>query len=170
MHDKNLQLKTIAKTRQLLNSAERHFSLPPIQPVILFNLTGKAAGQVVLHRQGHSKIRYNTSLLERYGSSFIEQTVPHEVAHLIAHTLHGQQIKPHGTEWKAIMHFYRAVPNRCHHFDTSQSTSRTMRYYEYQCDCRTHHISAIRHNRILSGIPYSCLSCGSMLVIAGDPT
>ena len=159
----------MAKTRQLLHIAEQHFNLPPSRPVILFNLTGKAAGLVIFQKNSRCKVRYNRSLLERYGHLFIEQTVPHEVAHLIARARHGPGIKPHGNEWKAVMKFFRVAPDRCHGFDTSHAATRTMRYFNYRCGCRAHRISAIRHNRILSGTTYLCRVCGSSLVSNENP-
>lgn len=164
MHIEDLQAEAAAKTRQLLGIAEQRFNLASSQPAILFNLKGKAAGLVVFQKHGRCKIRYNRSLLARYGRLFIEQTVPHEVAHLIARARHGAHIKPHGDEWKAVMKFFHAAPRRCHSFDTSDSATRTMRYFDYRCDCRTHRISAIRHNRMLSGTTYLCRVCGSSLV------
>jgi SprT protein len=163
MCDLDLQSKAIANTRKLLRTAELHFSLPPCQPEIIFNLRGKAAGLMVMGHNGSSKIRYNPALLQRYGQRFIEQTIPHEAAHLIARIMHGASIKPHGKEWRSIMAFFNAPAERCHHYDTSQAEVRTMRYFEYRCDCRTHQVSAIRHNRIRSGVIYLCRSCGANL-------
>jgi SprT protein len=163
MCDLDLQSKAIAKTQQLLRSAELHFNLPPCQPEITFNLRGKAAGLMVMRHNGSSTIRYNSALLQHYGQRFIEQTIPHEVAHLIARIMYGAAIKPHGNEWRSIMAFFNTPAERCHRYDTSQAGVRTMRYFEYQCDCRTHQVSAIRHNRIRSGVTYLCRACGANL-------
>lgn len=152
------------RTRQLLASAEQAFNLSPSNPEILFDLKGKSAGLLVVHRNGHMKIRYNATLLARYGEEFLEQTVPHEVAHLIARRLYGQSIKPHCREWQSIMSYFNVPANRCHSFDTSNSDTRTMRYYDYHCQCKSHRISAIRHNRIVSGVTYLCRVCGSSLI------
>jgi SprT protein len=166
----HLQLQSVAEkeTRQLLTSAEQHFKLSPSHPTILFDLKGKTAGVLSIQKYGATKIRYNAALLQQYGQQFIQQTVPHEVAHLIARRLHGPNIKPHGREWRTIMSFFNTPAMRCHNYDTSMSAVRTMRYYEYQCQCKTHQISAIRHNRSNSGVTYLCRLCGSSLVFVGS--
>ncbi|MES9831063.1 MAG: SprT-like domain-containing protein [Candidatus Thiodiazotropha sp. DIVDIV] len=164
MNKSQLQSEASLRTRQLLASAEQHFGLAPSHPSILFDLKGKAAGMLILHKNGLSKIRYNPDLLENYGQKFLKQTVPHEVAHLVARSLYGPTIKPHGKEWQAIMSFFKTPAIRCHSFDTKLSTVRSMRYFEYRCNCQNHRISAIRHNRVRSGITYLCRECGSSLI------
>jgi SprT protein len=157
------------RTLQLLASAEHKFNLNPKNPEILFDLQGKAAGLLVIHSSGNMKIRYNSGLLKRYGKKFIEQTVPHEVAHLIARRVYGRSIKPHGKEWQAIMSYFNVPAERCHNYDTSDTHARTMRYFEYHCECRSHRLSAIRHNRVLSGVTYLCRACGTSLVFGALP-
>ncbi|MES9940109.1 MAG: SprT-like domain-containing protein [Candidatus Thiodiazotropha sp. 6PLUC2] len=163
MIESQLQTEAKIKTRQLLASAEHHFDLDPSHPEIFFDLKGKAAGLLITHKNGASKIRYNPILLEHYGQKFLDQTVPHEVAHLVARTLFGPSIKPHGKEWQAIMSFFKTPALRCHSFDTTLSTTRSMRYFEYRCDCQNHRISAIRHNRVRAGVTYLCRACGTSL-------
>jgi SprT protein len=153
------------RTLQLLAAAEQKFELKPSLPDILFDLKGKSAGLLVIHSSGHTKIRYNGELLKLYGTKFIEQTVPHEVAHLIARRVYGKAIKPHGKEWQAIMAYFNVPANRCHSFDTTKTAHRRMRYFDYQCACKCHQISAIRHNRMLSGVTYLCRICGTSLVL-----
>ena len=158
-----LQNKVVDMTRRLIEQAENQFHVPIPPPVLRFDLKGGAAGMVVFSRTG-PLIRYNRQMLEENGESFLEQTVPHEVAHLVARTLYGIGIRPHGPEWKSIMAFFDAPAHRCHHFNTSSSRHRRMRYFHYRCDCRDHRLSAIRHNRCRTGVTYLCRLCGSPLV------
>ncbi|MCG7874030.1 MAG: SprT-like domain-containing protein [Candidatus Thiodiazotropha lotti] len=166
MTEQQAQTAARERTRQLLASAEQSFKLSPCHPEILFDLKGKSAGLLVIHPSGQMKIRYNSTLLAQYGEKFLEQTVPHEVAHLLARRLYGQSIKPHGSEWRSIMSYFNVPANRCHSFDTSQSAARSMRYFDYHCLCRQHKLSAIRHNRIISGVTYLCQTCGSSLILS----
>ncbi|MCU7848163.1 MAG: SprT-like domain-containing protein [Candidatus Thiodiazotropha sp. (ex Lucinoma kastoroae)] len=163
MNSVQLQLRVTERTQQLLQVAESYFNISIQQPLIRFNLKGKTAGMILFPRQGSCTIRYNLSLLNRYGEAFINTTVPHEISHLIARTLHGPKIKPHGIEWKEIMKRFGASPNRCHNFSTNQTEGRNMRYFDYRCDCRSHRLSAIRHNRIQDGVIYLCQKCGTRL-------
>lgn len=164
MTEQQAQTAARDRTRQFLASAEQRFKLSPSNPEILFDLKGRSAGLLVIHRSGQMKIRYNSALLTQYGERFLEQTVPHEVAHLIARRLYGPSIRPHGREWQSIMRYFKVPANRCHSFDTSSSAARSMRYFDYHCLCRQHRLSAIRHNRIISGVTYLCRACGSSLI------
>jgi len=163
MNSWQLQSKVTERTQHLLQFAESHFNLSIEAPLIRFDLKGKTAGMILFPRRGSCTIRYNLPLLNRYGEAFINATVPHEVSHLIARTLHGPKIKPHGIEWKEIMKLFHASPNRCHNSNTEQSEGRNMRYFDYRCDCRSHQLSAIRHNRIQNGVIYLCQKCGTKL-------
>jgi SprT protein len=163
MQSKPLQSRITNRTRELLKSGCQHLNLSIVYPEIRFDLRGKTAGMVLFRAAGNSVIRYNLPLLMRYGEEFINTTAPHEVAHLIARTLYGPRIKPHGIEWKRIMNLFNASPERCHDFDTEQTGGRKLRYFDYRCDCRDHRLSAIRHNRIMQGSVYLCKHCGSKL-------
>lgn len=162
MTDDSLQSKVVTLTRRLIEQAETGFQVSIPAPVLRFDLTGRAAGMVVFYPSG-ALIRFNQKMLVENGQPFLEQTVPHEVAHLVARTLHGTHIRPHGPEWKSIMAFFGALPHRCHNFITASSQRRHMRYFHYRCDCREHRLSAVRHNRCRSGVTYLCRLCGSPL-------
>lgn len=151
------------KTRTLIASAENHFNIRLNPPEIRFDLRGKAAGMVVFKPLRKPLIRYNAVMLSENGQDFLHQTVPHEVAHLVARVLHGVKIRPHGREWQSIMSKFGAKPIRCHNFSTQGIPTRRMRYFPYRCSCRNHQLSAIRHRRTLSGVTYLCRTCGSPL-------
>jgi SprT protein len=170
-HDLPLErLKVLARSRTeaLLGEAARHFGLGAPRVEIRFDLRGLGAGQV--HRQIREGwlVRYNPALLGRHGEDFLARTVPHEVAHVIAFLLHGNHIQPHGPEWQAMMHIFGAPPSRCHDFDVSGLQTRDLNRYRYQCGCRSHLLTSIRHNRILRGQRYLCSTCGQALTRAGE--
>ncbi len=168
MIHKDPQYQAVTQTRRLLEQAQCAFSLPPLRPEIRFDLTGKSAGIVVFGPGSRCVIRYNAALLSRYGQDFIDETVPHEVAHIVARRRYGQRIRPHGKEWQQVMAFFQVPARRCHRFDTTQTSRRQMRYYDYRCACREHRVSAVRHNRITSGtMTYQCRFCGAPLEASG---
>jgi SprT protein len=127
---------------------------------VRFDLRGTAAGQARLTGRGAAVIRYNPLILERHPEEFIAQTVAHEVAHVVAFTVFGVRIRPHGSEWRAIMQGFGAEPRRCHAYDVSRLRARALRHYPYRCGCGCCEISSIRHNRIRTrGIVYLCRRC-----------
>ena len=67
----------------------RAFELPAIE----WNLRGQRAA--CAHGRDN-RIRINPVLLAENTEDFIAQTVPHEIAHLINHVLHGPRVQAHG--------------------------------------------------------------------------
>jgi len=130
---------------------------------VRFDLRGKSAGQVRIRPQGQYVIRYNLELLKRQGADFLNETVPHEVAHVLAYHRHGPNIRPHGREWQRIMRQLGAEPSRCHDYDVSGLSARQLQYFQYHCDCMEHQLSSIRHNKVAKGQRYLCRRCGEPL-------
>lgn len=163
MQSDRLMQQSAILTRQLLCRASEHFNIDLPCRDIRFDLRGKAAGMVVFPRTGNPYIRYNKLLLEQNGEAFLSQTLPHEVAHLVAYVLHGRSIRPHGKEWKAVMEFFGADAVRCHNFSLDNHSVKKLRRFTYACQCSRHQLTSIRHNRILKGQRYLCRRCGEEL-------
>jgi SprT protein len=119
---------------------------------------------MVLFPQGGAPvIRYNPILLQHNRQEFLTQTLPHEVAHVIARKLYGRSIRPHGNEWKEVMQFFGADSLRCHNYATENVPVRKLRRFTYTCGCQQHQLTTIRHNRIQKGLTYRCRQCGEPL-------
>jgi SprT protein len=163
--DFNIMLEQVVldKTAWYLHQAEDFFDCTFKLAEIRFNLKGKTAGYFKQLANGRSIINYNSSLLELNGNAFIERTVPHEVAHLVAYQLYGSSIKPHGAEWLSVMQLFKADASRCHDYDMTNVATRTYRRFAYQCVCQTHYLTSIRHNRIQGGQRYYCRKCHQAL-------
>ncbi|WP_275097116.1 SprT-like domain-containing protein [Sedimenticola hydrogenitrophicus] len=159
-----LQREVEALTQQLLTSAGAYFRQDPGQVVVKFDLTGKAAGMALFPHRATPVIRYNALLLVENRADFLKRTVPHEVAHIVARRLFGHRIKPHGAEWRRVMRLFGAEASRCHNYDVSRAIRRRLQRFAYRCDCRSHELSSIRHNRVLQGQTYLCVNCKQPLV------
>ena len=149
-----------------LRAKAREFYGVEIDPEISFDLMGMAAGQANYRK---NKIRLNRELLEKYKSDFIEQTVPHEYAHLVAYRKFGNRIRPHGKEWRWIMQALGAEPRRTHNYRVSPA--RKCRRFTYQCNCpgKDYQLTSIRHNRIKKGNHYFCSKCkGQLIFVEGE--
>lgn len=127
-------------------------------PRLRFDLRGRCAGQALPESW---VIRLHTGLLKQHGDSFIDETVPHEWAHLLAFAIHGGRIRPHGSEWRKIMRLLGCKPEVCHNYEVKPA--RQVRRHSYRCNCRSHALSSIRHRRVLAGQAYICRACGSVL-------
>lgn len=163
-----LQARAQGRTQELIELAAQHFGTAIPQPTVSFCLRGRSAGQV-RSRDGQScSIRYNAELLARHPEDFLHRTVPHETAHAVAFRLFGPGVRPHGHEWRTIMRLFDAEPERCHSYDVEGLQTRRLRRHRYQCACRSHQLTSIRHNRILLGQVYVCRHCGEPLKRSGD--
>lgn len=107
------QQPAFAATHAGVKRANQSFALEPQTRVpistVRFDLRGCAAG-LTGYQRGHSNrgvIRLNSDLLPRHPEAMLQETVPHELAHVVSRWVHGAQIKPHRPEWRAIKHAIR---------------------------------------------------------------
>jgi len=142
-----------------------------IIPEVRFTKRGKTAGCVTYKGLQDPYINFNMVLLKENFDDFVSQTVPHEVAHYLTWVLYGLQYTNkgrriiHGKDWKNMMSYLGVESSRCHSYNTANSTVRKMKVFEYKCDCMTHELTSIRHNKVLRGkAKYCCSKCGSKLV------
>lgn len=86
------------------------FDFPRIEWVVC----GTTAGKAWL---GQWRIQLNEQLCKENIEDFMQDTIPHEVAHLIAYKVFGDD--GHGDGWKSVMRALGLNPSRCHNYDTS---------------------------------------------------
>lgn len=145
--------------------AEDFFKRPFKRPVVSLKLRGQKAGVAHLHE---NLLRFNPQLYRENAEDFLKQTVPHEVAHLVAHQLFGDRIAPHGEEWQLIMRgVYELTPHRCHSYAVKR---RQVIRYLYKCPCPESEFafSAQRHGLVGRGRRYLCRRCRQTLVFSGE--
>jgi len=166
--DQSQQHQVVATTRETIQRAERLFECEFQIPFISFDLSGRAAGMYRVRRR-RQEIRYNPYIFGKYFSDNLANTVPHEVAHYLADELFGaRNIRPHGTEWQAIMCKLGAEPAVTCRYDLSGIPQRRQRRFDYSCSCSTYAISTVRHNRVQRGKgSYLCRQCRQPLVFTG---
>ena len=170
-----LTAQIIFKARELIQNASEFYSISVPFPQFDFSLRGQCAGQMVGTFAGRSFIsgvcRINTAFFEQYFDAFLNEVLPHEIAHLVVMVRFGRskRIKPHGKEWQAVMwQCFGKIPKIYHDFQLAHEAKsppkkRTMRYHDYVCGCSDHKLSQVRHNRYLKGVQYSCTTCGQMI-------
>ena len=154
----------VAATDDYIRRAAELFGQDFAAIPVHFDLKGRSAGMFKVSH-GNCQIRYNPWIFDRYYEENLASTVPHEVAHYIVHELYGfRAVRPHGREWKALMHQFGADASVTCDFDLTGVPQRRERRYSYRCDCRTHQLSARRHNAIQRGqSDYQCRYCFAVL-------
>lgn len=144
--------------RENLQRANQRLETDYPEPKLLYQQRGTAAGTAWLQ---HWEIRLNPVLLLENQQAFVNEVVPHELAHLLVWKQFGR-VAPHGKEWKWMMESVLGVPaQRTHQFEIASVRSRTFPYF---CRCQQHHLTVRRHNRVMRGeSEYRCVHCGDRL-------
>jgi len=163
----DLEVAITGRARSLLADAEhwfRRYRVAPPQPELRFDLTGRSAGQVRFAPGRPPVIRFNLAIAARHPGQFVDETVAHEVAHLVTAACF-PRARPHGPEWRSVMaSFGWDDAPRCHQFAVPQDQVRRQRRWRYTCGCRVHALSTTRHHRVEQGrARYHCRHCGAAL-------
>lgn len=166
--DSKQKQQVLIATETCLRRAAELFDVPYQPLTVTFDLTGRAAGQYRVDRNGR-RIRYNPYLFAKYFDDNLDNTVPHEVAHYVVDCLYRcRRVRPHGEEWKRVMRALGARPHATARYDLSGVPVRRQQRFMYRCSCGEHALSSVRHNRIRNQrAAYSCRACGSSLIYAG---
>ncbi|MES1925871.1 SprT-like domain-containing protein [Salinisphaera sp. T31B1] len=169
----DLQTQAIRRTAYWIERARTIFEVGPRRlpvPDVRFDLKGRAAGQAVFARRSRQiHIRINAALLASHPHEMLDDTVPHEVAHVVVFRLYGRRAKPHGHEWKTLMRAFGVDPAPCHTLPAEPS--RQLKRFRYECGCdEPAWLTSIRHKRARQGTDYICRRCGQTLKAAEQQT
>ena len=99
---------------------EKHYRQKFKRPEIRYDIRNTNGGEAWFHR---NLIRLNLTFLVENEKDFLASTVPHEVAHLVAHyvydskPMNGKKVRPHGKEWKEVMGVLSLEPKVKHTYD-----------------------------------------------------
>ncbi|RWX53297.1 SprT family zinc-dependent metalloprotease [Photobacterium chitinilyticum] len=150
----SLQSQVIAKVEQCIQHANQRLNKRLRIPTVSFRQRGKIAGSARLQAW---EVHFNPVLLEENPQAFLNEVVPHEIAHLVTFKLFGK-VRPHGREWQIMMTEVFGIPARTtHSFDVSSVQGDT---YRYRCNCSEHQLTVRRHNKILrKQATYHCRRC-----------
>lgn len=144
--------------RHYLALANAYLKVDYPEPKVSYQQRGTTAGTAHLSVW---KIRLNSVLLIENGQQFIDEVVPHELAHLLVYKQFGR-VAPHGQQWQWMMENVLGVSaSRTHAFDVMSVQGKT---FAYRCDCQTHALTVRRHNKIArKESEYRCRKCRQLL-------
>jgi SprT protein len=139
----------------------------PFEGVKFFKKS-RAAGYVVPSQ--NNVVYLNLELLKRNMEHFERDTIPHEVAHLLAHRLNNNPREGHhGKTWKTIMsNVFGVDPCRCHSLDTT-GVGRKTKKFKYICACKKHLLSLQAHKKIENqSYIFRCRDCKKTLTFLSE--
>jgi SprT protein len=154
-----LQQAVMRSLRENLAKANLKLGRHYPEPMLVYQQRGTSAGTAWLEK---NEIRLNPVLLLENQQAFIDEVVPHELAHLLVWK-HFGRVAPHGKEWKWMMESVLGVAAlRTHRFELDSVRKNT---FTYRCHCQQHQLTVRRHNRVMRGeATYRCVRCGDVLV------
>lgn len=130
----NTEIKTRIEDKilEVLLKAQEIYKRPFNLPTIEYRQMGRTAGRATYSRW-HIAINpdfcYNGHL-----DSMIDQTLPHEIAHLISYEVYGPVLgRGHGRCWKSVMIRLGLRPDRCHNYSLEGVKTRTRRTETATC-------------------------------------
>lgn len=164
-----------AEAMRYIALAEEHYGQKfPCR--ITFDLKGRSAGQYNFHplKDTRPRLRFNMgcwALGDEGWRDLYDQTIPHEVAHLIQRQ-HDDWPKDrranssHGRYWKSVMRFFGKEATRCHTLPLP-SARKTVKYAATCCAGGGKiTLGAKRMNNIRRGLRgYRCPYCKSGLTV-----
>ena len=132
-----------------------------IKPKITYGLRGSDAGQAFMEQ---NRIDLNLVLFRENFEDAIQNTVPHEIAHLEAWRLGLKRGDFHAGIWKRLMTKFRAAPIACHNLDVTSASSRTG-YFTYQCRCSSPNMVSLEMHHRIQETPelFRCKECKQLL-------
>lgn len=126
----HLKLLTPELIQKVKDQVQRHLEIAAAaygpefrQPSISFDLKNHTSGTSNFNRWA---LRFNLILLVENEEKFLATTVPHEVAHLVAHYVFGpivskcgERMTSHGKEWREVMWLFNVPARVTHTYDVS---------------------------------------------------
>ena len=132
-----------------------------LPPIVGFYEKGTVAGRAYYLTH---KVEFNLTLARENSEEF-ENTVIHEVAHLVTKHMYPRAKQAHGPEFKRVFIAMGGNGKRCHSYDVSTAKREVVRtYVVYKCACQEHMITPATHKKINTGMKsFKCRMCGTRL-------
>ena len=151
----DIKMELCKETKKWFDVANQKLNREFSYPFISFLLRGTCAGKAYTYK---NEIHYNLGIAKDNFNHFVSQTVPHEVAHIVADKYFGRRCI-HGREWRWVMQdVFGKEPTRCHSYDVTNHRARKTKTYLYQCSCLDGCRVGAKHHKVI-GNTYAQIHC-----------
>lgn len=161
----NVRKTLEARTMEVVNKANVLFpTLRMDEPKVGFFQKSATAGKA---HYGEWMVTYNEVIAQTNGLDVFDNTVIHEVAHLVVKKLY-PFAKAHGWEFKQVMRTLGGSGERCHNYDVSAVKTTLARNYVWACGCQKHNVTGRKHTNMMKRPgAYRCKKCGVSVKFVG---
>ena len=151
-----------------LDIAEHHYGMTFDCPTIVVRRMGTRGGT---YHHNKNLLTFNIDLMRENPEHYWNDTIPHEVAHLVVNwqaRKQRQRPRPHGPEWQLVMQScYGLQALRCHSYQTRPARC-IPRNFLYRCHCREHRLTSIMHKKLSKHYQALCKSCRTQLKFVAE--
>lgn len=163
--DSNVRKTLERRTQEVVDYARKVFpTLQMVNPKVEFFQKTAVAGKA---HYFDWKVSYNEVIAQTNGLDKFDNTVIHEVAHLVVKKLY-PLAKPHGWEFKQVMRTLGGSGERCHNYDVSAVKTTLARNYVWACGCQKHNVTSRKHTNMMRRPgSYRCKKCGVAVKFVG---
>lgn len=149
-----------------LENAFKIFNIRVSYPTINVTLKSiRMAGRAIIIRNEDTiknTLRFNYKLYAAAPDLFINEVVPHEVAHIINYNMYERTIA-HDFKWKYICLKLGGSGSTYLIKELHEILASISPGYKYKCACTIHNLSTRMHNKIEKGASYNCKDCRKKL-------
>lgn len=153
----------LARAEALVLQAQKQWLFPNPKVVFNFRTRGSAAGKAKFHPDRSIEISFNEAVFAADFDHHLQDTIAHEVAHLVCFLRYGAKVKPHGLEWKQVAVSLGALPKATGRYSLEGVSVHRHPRILFRCRCREHGITTRRVNKIARGAIYLCKFCGEKI-------
>ena len=157
-------MNTLADFTKLVNlcieaAAEKYGAMPAV--TISYNLRGRVAGYACCQinrltgEATNLELRFNREAISKNWEEMVNQTIPHEVAHLVGYVHRRLGAKNHNYAWAQIDRSLGGTGERCHKMELTPG--RKTNRYVYQDSCGEEITIGPKHHSALQNGKYGYL-------------
>jgi SprT protein len=127
---------------------------------ITYDLKGKTAGRASQRNIIQLGLEFNKEAIASNYDDMVKNTIPHEIAHLIAFVRPEFGAKGHNKVWKKICIILGGNGERCCSYGLT--STKNVRKFLYEVNGNEYTLGLTRHKRMLQGVVYVC-PCGGKI-------